>query len=264
MSELSIDVTIDGVPYTRKQLARYEYERALHGLHELQDLGVEIADGDTVLSPIEINWLDPEDANRISFQTRAGMSDEYTLEVFKDVIADTERRWHEWLSVPIEEQGYQIGVTRLSVKGMTVQEMQSSGALGAGGSDGKHIMPEHYVVAGDIATGQSGMKVFGMTGEPTHVHGTGQQEIPEGIPVEREPGFSVCLAGETHLAVDDLNIHLGAIHEFKPTADGFEMKSTFFAPANAPRALSEGHPIHFAIEIANMFQDGYDKIHAAD
>lgn len=261
MSGLTIDVTIDGVPYTQGQLARYEYERALHGLHELQALGVEITDGDTPLSPIDINWLDPADALRISYQTRCAMSDDYTLKVFADRIADTERRWHEWLSTPIEEQGYQIGVTKLHISGLTVPELQNSGALGAGGDAGKHIMPEHYVVAGDIQTGQSGMEVFGMLGEPTHVHGTGQPEIPEGVPVEREPGYPVCLAGVTHLASDDLNIHLGAIHEFRPGADGFDMKSTFFGPANAPNAISQGHTIHFAIEIGHMFTDGYDKIH---
>lgn len=261
MPGLTIDVTIDGVPYTQEQLARYEYERALHGLHELASLGVEITDGGKTLTPADINWLDPEDARRISFQTRRAMSDEYTLEVFKDRIADTERRWHEWLSVPIAEQGYQTSCTRLHFTGITVQEVQQSGALGAGGDAGKHIMPEHYIVAGSIATGQSGMEVFGMLGEPTHIHGTGQPDIPEGVPVEREPGYPVCLAGETHLASDDLNLHLGAIHEFKPGADGFDMKSTFFAPANAPHAISQGHTIHFAIEIGHMFTDGYNAIH---
>ena len=42
MSDLSYTVTIDKVAYTDEQLARHEYERTLHVLHELKRLGAEV------------------------------------------------------------------------------------------------------------------------------------------------------------------------------------------------------------------------------
>lgn len=42
MSDLSHTATIDKVAYTDEQLARHEYERTLHVLHELKRLGADV------------------------------------------------------------------------------------------------------------------------------------------------------------------------------------------------------------------------------
>lgn len=97
MSELVVEVEIDGDKYSQKQLAHIQYERALHVLHELKYLGAKLYDGDEELSHEDINWLEPARAEKISldFRTRAG--EDGILELFGDVIKNTDRRWKDLL-----------------------------------------------------------------------------------------------------------------------------------------------------------------------
>ena len=75
MSDLSYTVTIDKVAYTDEQLARYEYERTLHVLHELKRLGADVRDGGRALSHTDINWLEPERAAQISLDIRESLGE---------------------------------------------------------------------------------------------------------------------------------------------------------------------------------------------
>ncbi|MCQ9327242.1 hypothetical protein [Neisseria dentiae] len=48
---------------------------------------------------------------------------------------------------------------------------------------------------------------------------------------------------------------MGAIHELAPPENGFRQKSTFRCPKNAPKAIADGHTLHFAIEVVNGIKD---------
>lgn len=76
MGEFEIVVTIDGETYTEKQLARFEYYRTLHVLHEMKRLGAEIKYEGKELTDEEINWIDPEKAENILLNLKTGMSEQ--------------------------------------------------------------------------------------------------------------------------------------------------------------------------------------------
>lgn len=254
-NNLTIDVTIAGETYTPRQLARFQYERALHVLHELKDLGADLRDGDHELTHVDINWLEPQRAEEISLDYRSSLGEEGALALYGEVLEDTERRWKQWL------EGYEDGAviwsqTDLSVSGVSVQE-----ALGAIGGGEEHtqlaLMPEHFIVVGDVSEGQRGMETFGMFGEPTYIRGTASEAPPAAFPFAKDPTFLKSMFGEVHLKRDDTNIHLGAFHQFRPTAEGFDMRSIFFCPAAAPQAIADGHTIHFALELTNAIKSAH-------
>lgn len=252
MSDLSYTVTIDGQPYTDEQLARYEYERTLHVLHELKRLGADVRDGDRELSHIDINWLEPERAEQISLDLRTALGEERTLAMFADVLADTDRRWKEFNRGYVEGDVH-VAITEIEAAGVTMQETVAvlGGAVNVREALG--VNPEHFIVIGDIDSGQRGMESFGMFGEPAYVHGT-TSDLPTGMPFEKDPSYPLAIYGSMLLKSDDTPINVGAFHQFRPGADGFAVKSTFFCPARAPRAIADGHKIHFAIEILNSIK----------
>ena len=258
--EIKVDVIIDGQSYTQEQLARYEYERLLHSLHELKYLGAKVLDNEKELSHIDINWLDLERAKQISLEIRSKLGEEGMAELFKDVLQNTDQRWKEYNKVPIHEQGVLTSQTDFKITGFSIQERAAHSTTEDSNIklSGLRVMPEHYIVIGTVSEGQRGMEVFGMFGEPTFIKGE-LSNIPDYVPVTREPDYPVFQAGEVFLKSDGTPIHLGAIHQFKPIENGFLIKSTFFCPKNAPKAIADGHKIHFAIEMYNDFKIAFNN-----
>lgn len=261
MDEFKFTVKIDGEEYTPKQLKRIEYERTLHVLHEMKGLGAEITDGNGTLTHEDINWLAPEEAERVLLDAKMRLSEQEMLDLFRKPEKDAERRWKAYAEDYRPEDAL-TGTTEVSVRGVTVPETM---AILGGAADMRQAVgtfAEHYIVIGDIKSGQRGMEAFGLFGEPVYVHGVAADIVPEGLPVEEDPSYPMTMFGEMLLKSDDTPIHVGAYHRFRPLADGFDVKSTLFCPGKAPRAIAEGHKIHFAIEIVNSAEAAYENRHA--
>ncbi|MEA4945159.1 MAG: hypothetical protein VB080_12070 [Propionicimonas sp.] len=258
MSELSYTVTINGQAWGEDQLRRIEYDRTLHVLHELKLLGVPIMDGEVELSDIDINWLEPERAKEISLATRDGLGEEGFLRVYADVLADSARRWKGWAATydPAKVNWAQI---ELEAHGVGFPETMSIIGGAASQHDALATNPEHYVIIGDIDSGQRGAEAFGMFGEPVYMHGVAQESLPDGMPFQPDESYPVRLFGEMATKDDDTNFHVGALHQFRPTADGFQVKSVFVAPGDSPQAIAIGHQVHFALEIINSMKIAYAK-----
>lgn len=256
MTDLAYTVTIDDEVWSEKQMRRIEYERTLHVLHELKALGVPLKIDGRELSHNDLNWLEPERSERLSLDTRAGLGEEI-LDVYKDIEADSERRWKQF------NQGYDpadmhLGTTIIEASGVSFQETM---AVIGNPTDPRAALstnPEHYFVAGGVEEGQRLMETFGMFGGPTYAHGTAE-EVPANSPFVRDESFPVALFGQTLLKSDDTPIHVGALHQVRPTADGFVFKSTFNCPGKAPQAVADGHKIHFALEIVNSMKVAHAK-----
>lgn len=253
MSDLTYTVTIDGLPWHEDHLRRIEYERTLHVLHELKALGVPLRDGDRELSHTDLNWLDPERAQRISLDAREALGEDGFLTVYRDVLADSERRWKEW-AADYDPTSVHTAEIVVEAQGIGIQETMSVLGGAADQRDALAVNPEHFIVIGDIETGQRGAETFGMFGEPIYMHGVAHDTVPEGLPVQKDPAFPITLFGEMATKSDDTNFHVGALHQFRPTEDGFVVKSIFVAPGKAPRAIADGHKIHFALEIINSMK----------
>lgn len=258
MSDLSYTVTIDGQPWREDQLRRIEYERTLHVLHELKLLGVPITDGDQELSDIDINWLEPERAEQISLNARDALGEDGFLEVFKDVLADSARRWKGWAATydPAKVNWAEI---LIEAHGVGFQETMSIIGGAVSQREALATNPEHYVIIGDIESGQRGAEAFGMFGEPVYMHGVAHDTVPEELPFKRDESFPIGIFGEMATKDDDTNFHVGALHQFRPTEDGFVVKSVFVSPGDAPKAIADGHKIHFALEIVNSMKIAYAK-----
>lgn len=255
MTDFQMQITLNGEEYSDSQLQRLKYERALHVLHELQDAGVKITDQEGhEYSAIDLNWLPAPKALRLLETVHAQLGADKTLQVLKTAFADSAQRWKAFNRRPIEEQGCRLGITKFKVRGVQFKELQKGMATAQDGDTPYKIMPEHYGVKGSITEGQMIMETFGCFGEPVKTTGAGGQKIPAYTGAERHEDYPLILAGETHLADDDFNIHVGAIHEMKPLPDGFDMISTFFCPQDAPKEIADGHTIHFALEIGEMIK----------
>lgn len=258
MADLSYTLTIDGLPWREDQLRRIEYERTLHVLHELKFLGVRLTDGDRELSHIDLNWLDPERARQISLDARDALGEDGFLEVYADVLADSERRWKEWAA---DYDPARVHTAEILIEAHGVGFAETMAVVGGAASqhDALATNPEHFVIIGDIESGQRGAETFGMFGEPIYMHGVAHDTVPEGLPVQKDPNFPIAIFGEMATKSDDTNFHVGALHQFRPTADGFVVKSTFVAPGKAPKAVADGHKIHFALEIINSMETAHAK-----
>lgn len=258
MSEFTARVIIDGEPYSEKQLAAYQYARTLHVLHEMKRLGVQFQNGAHTLTDEDLNWLDPVEAEQLLLDQKERMSEQEMLALFDVPERDAERRWKEYARDYDPAQAH-LGVTEIFVTGVTVPETM----VILGGAENKRqalgTFPDHFIVIGDIQSGQRGMESFGMFGEPVYVHGVSAAQFPEGLPLQEDKSYPVRVFGEMLLKRDDTPIHVGAYHMFRPTPDGFALKSTFFCPGKAPAAIAQGHKLHFAMEVVNSARCAYEN-----
>ncbi|MGM9525035.1 MAG: hypothetical protein ACI3U1_02070 [Peptococcaceae bacterium] len=256
MSSIKLTTMIDDELYTSAQLNRIYYERTLHVLQELLSLGVTLPSEDgTPLSARDLNWLEPEKAIALLVDAHMKLGPEGTLQVYHDILLDSDRRWHQYNEIPIEEQGCHIGTCLTQVAGISPNVFQERVSTMHVGSLPFQIMPEHYLAKGDITVEkQTVIETFGLFGEPTYFYGTASSVIPSYVPVKRLEDYPAIMAGECHLVHDDFNIHVGAIHQIKPLPDGVDIFSSFFCPKCAPKAIADGHKLHFALEIRGMFE----------
>ena len=253
-SQLGINVIIDGQEYTREQLDRYEYDRTLHMLNQLMNLGIIITDNERILSRGDVNWIEPNDAKRILFNTRMALNYDDIMKLFKDTFEDSDRRWREFNNVDIMEQGVQISIVDFTFTGINVYPNLTFSNVGddtkrvrfnmMGGNVAGYLLvhPEHLY---------HGIEAMGSIGQPVYCDAVMLQEIPHYVPIKRDMSYPIWGVSEVYLKSDGTRMHMGAMHEFKPFENGFHMRSTFFCPNNAPQAMSEGHKLHFALEVVN-------------
>lgn len=147
------------------------------------------------------------------------------------------------------------------VEGSGVSFLETMSIIGGAASehDALATNPEHFIIIGDIDSGQRGSETFGMFGEPIYMHGIAYDTIPPDLPVVRDETFPVAVFGEMATKDDDTNFHVGAVHQFRPEEDGFVVKPTFIAPEAAPKAVADGHKIHFALEVINSMKIAHAK-----
>ncbi len=259
MSDLQIDITINQQHYTLEQLDRYEYERTLHVLHEMKRLGAPVRDGDVELSHTDINWLDPQRAQEISLDLRCDLGEEGIVALYREVLADSDARWKKFSQdyTPGEVHTSQTDITMTGVSLPETMRVLSGAVL----RNSLAVMPEHFMVVGDISSGQQRiMETFGLFGEPTFVYGTASTEFPDYMPFTADPEYPSRLYGELLLLSDSTEIHVGAAHQFRTQPDGFTIRSIFFCPKGAPRAIADGHTLHFAIELTRGMRIAHQRL----
>lgn len=278
MTDLNVIITIDGTEYTHAMLKRHEYAQALHVLHEMKQLGYDVHDGaGKSLSHIDINWLEPDDAIRLCLDNKMDLGEQGFLDLYAEPLKASDAKWHDIVSVPIEEQGFRTAVTEFEVHGIALADMlppREKGGMAASAfammngtrRERVSVFPEHFLMGKvQIPDFTGNCETFGMYGEPTlSVAGAIGAGIPAGLPYTKREDSVLAFTTDLALASDNTPIHLGCTHEFAPLADGFRQVSTFFCPARTPEAMADGHKIHFAIEMLNDFILAHKAIESRD
>src|SRR5690349_16095615 len=96
MSNVAIECTVDGQPYSAEQLDTLRHVRNLHVLHQMKRLGARIELHDNPLSDDEIDFLGAEDAHDINVATTLAYGPEGIRKLFAEPLRTSDRRWKEW------------------------------------------------------------------------------------------------------------------------------------------------------------------------
>lgn len=253
MSKVKIDTYIDGQLWTIEQLEAIEYQRNQHALHEMKRLGAEILDGDIPLSDDDINYLEPQKAHNISVATRLRLGNEGIRELFKDQLARSDRFWKEINKDWTPDDRRQDSEIEMHVSGVTLGDLMSAIATMSEWQMAS-ANPEHYAYKKD-GVGNHGIEAMGMFGNPV-AFTAGYDEIVNGgyCAVEVEPGWMGNVGGAVHLESDGTDIHVFSSLQFKQEADGFIFKTAIHWPSKTPKALVDGHKLHYAIEYMEGFR----------
>ncbi|QOV18426.1 hypothetical protein INP51_10405 [Blautia liquoris] len=255
MSEIKYTFTANGENWTKSQLERLEYERNLHMLHLLKRHGVEIKDGDKVLSDAEIDYLTMEKAWDVSIKTRMQYKGDKIIDLYKDDFKLSDEMWKK-LGFS-QEKPMKVSRCNMSVTGISLQDfagmmksMQTNDYIGLASH------PEHFICHISFDDGKLlGIEPFGMYGTPTlvNVDVVEDSKLSDQIRADKDPSFPMAMAGETFLA-DGVTPVNCPYHQFKPTADGFETKAAVYWPENTPDEIVSGHALHLAMEFSRGMQ----------
>ena len=248
MSELKYTITVDGEVWSPTQLERLEYERNLRMLHQLKRLGVEIKDGDKVLSDDKIDYLSMKKAWEVSIETRLQYKGETVIELYKDAFKLSDEMWRELAFS--QNKPMKVSRANLLVTGSTLQEfMAVMKSIQEEDRVGLAVHPEHFICHVSFDDGELlGIEPFGMYGTPTlvKVSVVEDSQLSEQILADKDPAFPINMAGEAYLT--DGNPVNCPFHQFRPTKDGFEARTAVYWPENTPDEIVHGHSLHLAME----------------
>ncbi|WP_047999058.1 hypothetical protein [Lactiplantibacillus herbarum] len=252
MQNIKINVQIDDQPYSEEQLAMYTYQRNLHVLHELKELGADVLQADTPLSHTEINFLTAVDAQDILLATKLAIGTDGLRKLYATKMARMDQQWLDILEQSDGNQNLKAARTKLTVTGITLPQFQQAfKAVEENASLGLSLNPEHFEITG-TPQGQNGFETMGMFGEPTDMVLVADPNLE--LPDAPMPDYPIQIAGLEKMASTNQPNHVYARHQIKPTADGLELFTAAYFPSATPDELVNGHKIHLAIEFSNIFK----------
>ena len=247
MANINCKFIIDGEEWKPCHIERLEYERNLHILHQMKQHGIEIKDGDKILTHDDIDYLTASEAWRVSNLVRASYSGNEMAKFYSDSFKKSDDMWKE-LDFK-QDKPMKVSKCHLSVSGLSMQEFM--GIMAKMQRDENILIgahPEHFttiVTETDIV----GIEPFGMYGTPTlvKVNMADVSELGDQIQNDRLPDYPIALTGKAYLidGVTEINVPL---HQLKPTADGFEAALAVYWPEGVPDELVTGHSLHLAME----------------
>lgn len=249
MNEITYTFTVNGEVWTKSHLERLEYERNLHALHQMKRHGVEIKDGDRALTEDEIDYLTAEQAWEISMETRMRYTGEKIIERYRDSLERSDAFWRG-LGFS-QEKPMKASRCHMEVHGVSLPEfMGMMRSMQEDDRVGLSAHPEHFICQVAFDDGKiCGIEPFGMYGTPTlcQVFVVDAAELGARIREDRDPAYPVVMAGRAYLTdgVTEIN---SPVHQFRPTADGFEAKLAVYWPEHTPDEIISGHALHLAME----------------
>ncbi|WP_125704207.1 hypothetical protein [Lacticaseibacillus daqingensis] len=250
MTELKIEITIDGTPVTQDELAKVQEWRIKHVLQEMKSLGAAISP-----SAIEINLLPYQDAKQLLLDTKAKYADLETMKaLYKEPLAASDKFWKAVAAESNGNQNLQAGQVFMHVEGVSMPQLQAVMGGELGSDFAAIINPEHFYSVGNTITGQHIIETFGCFGEPTEM--TLYPETGDFKPLTPDPTYPIQMNGWVALASDDDKLGYGwrAYHQIRPTATGFDAILAAYLPSATPQEIINGHKWHLAVEFSEMLK----------
>jgi len=249
MSKVTSKISINGEVWNGSHLERLEYERNLFTLHQLKRRGVEIKDGDSVLSHDDIDYLSQDKAWEVSINTRAQCPGEKLVEIFDKSFERSDAMWRE-LAFSHDEP-MRASYCYIEVTGVLLNDyMEMIRQVQVDERTGLATHPEHYFTVTNTGKDKiNGIEAFGMYGTPPliEVRFTDIAELGKQILADMDSEYPVRMAGRTFLrdGVTEVNC---PFHQFKSTDNGFAVKTAVYWAENAPEEIVSGHSLHLAME----------------
>jgi len=249
MAEVTYKITIDGVEWQACHIERIEYERNLYILHQMKRHGIEIMDGDKILSDDDIDFLTKEKAWEVSIATRAKYPGSSVAEFYQESFEKSDAMWKQLgfsLDKPMKVSHCNMDVTGISLDDYMEMIMDIQSDI----ENSLAAHPEHFNTVEDGKTDKIyGIEAFGMYGTPTmcQVMFATLDDVGTQIQADNDPDYPVDLVGRAFLrdGVTAVNV---PYHQFKDTGDGFSVKMAVYWPEGVPDDLVSGHSLHLALE----------------
>lgn len=250
MNGLKINITIDDIQVSQKQLALVQYFRIKHVLHEMKLLGANLQ-----LSDSEIEYLPYQDAKQLLINIKSEypkLSD--MKDLYNQPLEQSDKFWRNIVQHSDGLNNLQESQIHLSVTGLSIVQLQKIMSNDLDSNFAAAINPEHFYSDGNTITGQHIIETFGCFGEPTEM--ILHPEKNGFTPVTPNPDYPVQLNGYSALGKDDNDLggSLRAFHQIKPTTNGFEAILAAYVPSATPKEIVNGHKWHLAIEFSEMLK----------
>lgn len=250
MTDLKIDITIDGTPVTQDELAKVQEWRIKHVLQEMKTLGAEIP-----VSAIDINLLSYPDAKQLLLDTKAKYADLDAMKtLYKEPLAASDKFWKKVAANSNGNQDLQEGQVFMHVEGVVMPQLQKVLAGELDSNFAAIVNPEHFYSVGNTITGQHIIETFGCFGEPTEMDL--YPETGDFRPTTPDPTYPVQMNGYVKLSSDDDALGYGwrAYHQIRPIATGFDAILAAYLPSGTPQEIINGHKWHLAVEFSEMLK----------
>lgn len=247
MKSVNYQFIINGEEWKACHLERLAYERNLHILHQMKQHGLEIKNGDDLLSDDDIDCLTAEQAWAVSKSVRTRYSGKDLLNYYRESFKRSDELWKA-LDFG-QDKPMKVSRCHLSVQGIQLQDfLEIMGKMQKDESILLGAHPEHFQTA-VTDTDIIGIEPFGMYGTPTlvHVNICTEADLGKQIRQDRKADYPIVTTGRAYLTdgVTEINT---PFHQLKPTEDGFEAELAVYWPAGVPEELVSGHCLHLAME----------------
>lgn len=237
---------INGEEWTPCHIERLEYERNLHILHSMKRHGIDIKDGEKILTDDDIDCLSQKDAWRVSIDTRLTHTGEELVGFYRDSLNRSDEMWRE-LQFSMDRP-MKVSHCDIEVQGVSLEAyVEMIGALQEDERNGLAAHPEHFQA---FMTNQqiNGIEPFGMYGTPTLVD-VGYMKLEDAgaqIQADNDPEYPLDMIGSAFLT-DGTPVNV-PYHQFRATENGFAAKTAVYWPENTPDEIVNGHCLHLAME----------------
>lgn len=247
MNNVVATFNVDGTIWESKHIEQLAYQRNLHVLHQMLEHGMEIKDGEKILTNDEIDFLTKEKAWEVSINSRLAYSGEQIQEYYKNSFAHSDKMWKELAFS--QDKPMKVSHCDMHVEGVSLEQfMGIMQAMQRDEKVGLSAHPEHFQAI-MTETDIIGIEPFGMYGTPTLVHVAivKEDQLSPAILADKDASYPFSMTGLAKLTDDKTDVNI-PYHQFKPLENGFEAKLAVYWPEGVVDEVVEGHSLHLATE----------------